>query len=110
MADDLEKRSSQLGDKLARRAETTRQGEIADASSRSGMAQAMKLSSEFVAAIIVGTGLGWGIDHLAGTSPFGLIVFLILGFAAGVVNVMRATGSLAPARGTRERETFDREG
>jgi ATP synthase protein I len=32
------------------------------------------------------------LDRLIGTSPFGLIVFLLLGFAAGVVNVMRAAG------------------
>ena len=110
MTDDLDKRSSELGERLARRAEADGRVGKAETSSKAGMAQAMKLSSEFIAAIIVGVGLGWGIDHLAGTSPFGLIIFLILGFAAGVVNVMRATGSLAPARGTKERETFDREG
>ena len=40
----------------------------------------MKLSSEFIAGVAVGAGLGWGIDRLAGTSPWGLIVFLLLGF------------------------------
>ena len=32
------------------------------------------------------------IDRLAGTSPWGLLVFLLLGFAAGVLNLIRAAG------------------
>jgi len=42
--------------------------------------------------VVVGAGLGWGIDRLLGVGPWGLIVFLLLGFAAGVLNVMRAAG------------------
>ena len=64
-------------------------------SGRSDLARGLKLSSEFIAGVVVGAGLGWGIDHLAGTSPFGLIVFLLLGFAAGVFNVLRETGAMA---------------
>lgn len=60
-----------------------------------GFGNALRLSSEFVAAIIVGAGLGWFIDSLAGTSPIGLIVLLLIGFAAGVLNVMRAAGQVA---------------
>lgn len=60
-----------------------------------GAAQGLKLSSEFVAGVVVGGGLGWFIDRLAGTSPFGLIVFLLLGFAAGVLNVLRSIGQVA---------------
>lgn len=43
----------------------------------------------FVFSIGIGVALGLGIDKLTGWSPFGLIVFFILGFAAGVVNVYR---------------------
>ena len=42
--------------------------------------------------VLVGAGLGWLIDRLLGISPWGLIVFLLLGFAAGVFNVMRSAG------------------
>ena len=63
---------------------------------RTGMAQAWRLSSEFVAAVVVGAGLGYGIDWAFGTGPWGLIVFLLLGFAAAVVNVMRTAGLMAP--------------
>jgi ATP synthase protein I len=64
-------------------------------STGAGMAQAMKLSSEFIAGIAVGAMMGWLLDHWVGTSPFGLIVFLLLGFAAGVLNVMRSAGIVA---------------
>lgn len=66
-------------------------------SGAAGYGQALKLSSEFIAGIAVGTGLGWIIDRLAGTSPWGLIVFLLLGFGAGVLNVMRSAGVVAEA-------------
>lgn len=61
----------------------------------SGLALAMKLGSEFIAGVLVGIALGWGFDHFLGTSPWGLIVFLLLGFAAGTLNVMRAVGAVA---------------
>jgi ATP synthase protein I len=50
---------------------------------------AFRLLSEFVAAVIVGAFIGWGIDRLLGTSPAFLIVFLLLGAAAGFWNVYR---------------------
>lgn len=62
-----------------------------------GFGQALKLSSEFIAGIAVGVGLGWLIDRIAGTSPWGLIIFLLLGFAAGVLNVLRSVGVVAEA-------------
>ncbi|HEY1312216.1 MAG TPA: AtpZ/AtpI family protein, partial [Pseudolabrys sp.] len=45
-----------------------------------------------VAGVVVGALIGWLIDRWLGISPWGLIVFLLLGFAAGVLNVMRAAG------------------
>jgi ATP synthase protein I len=61
----------------------------------SGYARGFRLSSELVAGVVVGAGLGWLIDHWFGTSPWGLMIFLLLGFAAGVLNVMRSAGVMA---------------
>ncbi len=61
----------------------------------SGMALGFRLSSELVAGVLVGGGIGWGLDRLLGISPWGLIVFLLLGFTAGVLNVMRSAGVIA---------------
>jgi F0F1-type ATP synthase assembly protein I len=44
----------------------------------SGWGEATKIASEFVAGIVVGVGLGLIIDHVFGTSPFGLIICLLL--------------------------------
>jgi ATP synthase protein I len=62
------------------------------AATASGYAKGFRLSSELVAGVVVGAGIGWLIDRWLGVSPWGLIVFLLLGFAAGVLNVMRSAG------------------
>ena len=75
------------------------------AATASGYAKGFRLSSELVAGVLVGAGLGWLIDRLLGVSPWGLIVFLLLGFAAGVLNVMRSAGLIASTardEGTRQ--------
>src|SRR6267154_3037833 len=61
----------------------------------SAMAIGLRLSSELVAGVLGGAALGWGFDRLLSTSPWGLIVFLLLGFTAGVINVMRTAGVMA---------------
>jgi ATP synthase protein I len=63
---------------------------------RQGFGLAMRLGVDFVAGILVGAALGWGIDRLFGTSPWGLIVFLLLGFGAGILSVLRSAGLVAP--------------
>ncbi|MCX7323283.1 MAG: AtpZ/AtpI family protein [Hyphomicrobiales bacterium] len=55
------------------------------------MARGMKLVSEFVAGIAAGGMLGWLIDRFAGIQPFGLLIGLMFGFAAGLRNLYRAT-------------------
>jgi ATP synthase protein I len=58
----------------------------------SAFARGFRLSTELVAGVLVGALMGWLLDRWLGISPWGLIVFLLLGFAAGVLNVMRAAG------------------
>jgi ATP synthase protein I len=72
----------------------TDRSEAEDGAARaSAMAIGFRLSSELVAGVVVGALIGWGFDRLLSTSPFGLIVFLLLGFVAGVVNVVRSAGA-----------------
>ncbi|HEX7563694.1 MAG TPA: AtpZ/AtpI family protein [Bradyrhizobium sp.] len=66
----------------------------------SAMALGFRLSSELIAGVVVGALLGWAFDRLLSTSPWGLIVFVLLGFTAGVVNVVRSAGA-APDRTSR---------
>jgi ATP synthase protein I len=65
------------------------------AATASGYARGFRLSSELVAGVVVGAGIGWLIDRWLGISPWGLLVFLLLGFTAGVLNVMRSAGVVA---------------
>lgn len=79
------------------------------AATASGYAKGFRLSSELVAGVVVGAGIGWLLDRWLGVSPWGLIVFLLLGFAAGVLNVMRFAGLIAgPALGEGTRQGPDR--
>jgi ATP synthase protein I len=56
-----------------------------------GLGQAVRIGTELLAALIVGGGLGWVIDtYLLDTSPWGLVLGLFLGVAAGVRNTYRA--------------------
>ncbi len=64
------------------------------------MGRAFRMSAEFVAGVAAGGILGWLIDRGLGTKPWGLIVFLMLGFGAGIYNVMRASGFAGPTSRT----------
>jgi len=51
---------------------------------------AFRFSTELFAALIVGAAIGWGLDRLFKTAPTLMLVFGILGVAAGIRNVIRA--------------------
>lgn len=66
-----------------------------------GMGLGFRMASDFAAAVIVGAVLGWGLDALLGWTPWGLLSCLMLGFVAGVRNVV-ATASKANQAGAIE--------
>src|SRR5262245_412738 len=90
----LSARLQRLGERLAHQQGTSRQAEAGPGSKSdpSALARGFRLSTELVAGVLVGAFIGWALDKWLGISPWGMIVFLLLGFAAGVVNVMRAAG------------------
>jgi ATP synthase protein I len=49
-----------------------------------------RLSVELVVGLVVGGGIGWLLDRWLGTSPLLLILFFLVGAAAGMYNVVRA--------------------
>jgi ATP synthase protein I len=55
----------------------------------SAMGEALKLATEMIAGVAVGGFIGWALDRLFGTAPILMVVFLILGAAAGILNVIR---------------------
>jgi ATP synthase protein I len=66
----------------------------------SAFAKGMRMSAELVGGVVVGFILGWLFDRGLGTSPWGLIVFVLVGFAAGVLNVMRSAGVVTTVAGS----------
>jgi ATP synthase protein I len=60
----------------------------------SALGKAFQLSVELVAGVFVGGLTGWALDGWLGTSPLLLLVFLLLGIAAGFLNVIRAARAM----------------
>jgi ATP synthase protein I len=96
----LSARLRRLGDQLGRvgASASSEAGQKQSATDTSALAAGFRLASEFVAGILAGALLGWGLDRLLGISPWGLIVFLLLGFAASVLNLMRSAASASGHR------------
>jgi len=63
----------------------------------SGLARGLRIGTEFIAAVLVGAGLGYLIDLGLGTSPWGLLILLLMGFAAGILNVIRVVAEMNAA-------------
>ena len=89
--DELERRRRDLEASLATRRTDRLEGKD-EARATAGYGQALQLSSEFIAGVVVGVCFGWFLDRLAGTPPWGLIVGQLLGFGAGILNVLRSAG------------------
>lgn len=98
--DEKRPETGELGDKI-RQARTERPGVAAAFAMRqtelTGAGKAFRMASEFVAAVIVATALGLALDALFGTRPIFMIVLMMLGFAAGVLNVSRTAAEMNAA-------------
>ena len=60
----------------------------------SSIGTAFKLSTELVAAVAIGTIIGFILDKTFGTTPWLIIIFFFLGVAAGIVNVFRSAKNM----------------
>lgn len=106
----LEERRKRLSAQLAdRRADDAAEAkrEAQSDESRKGMALGLKISSDFIAAIVVGFMLGWLLDYFAGTSPWGMIILLLLGFCAGILNILRTLGMVAKPSALQSKDKTD---
>ena len=60
---------------------------------------AWRMVTEIVAGIMLGAGIGYGLDWLFGTLPIMLILFVLLGFVAGIKVMMRTAAELGSTSG-----------
>jgi ATP synthase protein I len=89
----LRRLDSRLGE-ISNGREGAAKAESRRSSDMSGLGQALRLSAEFISGVIAGGLLGWLFDWWLGTSPWGFIVGLFLGFGSGMLNMLRASGEL----------------
>ena len=77
--------------KLKEKIEDIEQKKLSKSSPKkeNGTGFAFKISTELIAALVVGVGIGLIVDNYLGTKPFGLIIFFILGAFAGFLNIYR---------------------
>ena len=62
----------------------------------SAMGVGMRVGVELVSALAVGLAIGWALDRWLHTRPLMLVVFVLLGGAAGIANVWRLMGPGGP--------------
>lgn len=93
----FKRRASDLGARLdqVKAAARAKKGPDPDNRARgAALGQAMKIAIELVVGIAVGGFIGKVLDDQFGTAPWMLIVFLMLGFAAGLLNIVRTARRL----------------
>ncbi len=74
----------------------------------SAMSIAFRLGTDLVAAVLVGTVIGYGLDRWMETSPLMLLVFFALGTAAGITNVFRSARAMNAENAEPMDDTSDR--
>ena len=63
-------------------------------SSSSNIGVAFKLSTEMVAAVVVGVIIGFILDNWFGTKPWLILIFFFVGVIAGILNVVRSAKNM----------------
>jgi ATP synthase protein I len=96
--DDISSRLNDLSSRLnAEKGQQTQGGKpSASYQGASDYSKGYRLASEFVAGVLVGALVGYGLDYLFHTLPLFLIIFLLAGFGAGIVNMSRAANRTPP--------------
>ena len=61
-----------------------------DSANAASLGKALKISTELVAAVVVGSTLGFILDNWFDTKPLFIICFFFMGVAAGILNVFRS--------------------
>lgn len=98
---------SAFGDKIKKARETEESRRIwrkeFDKAPQSALGLAFRVSVELVSALAVGLAIGLVLDHWLDTSPFLMVLFLILGFAAGLMNVYRVAKGMTGTMGYKDK-------
>ena len=66
---------------------------------------AWRMVTELVAGLGIGFGIGYGLDVLFGTTPFLMVLFLLMGLAAGIKTMLRSAKEIQEKKMAVEAET-----
>jgi len=67
---------------------------VSNKSSSSKLGIAFKISTEMVAAVVVGTIIGYILDNWFGTKPWLILIFFFVGVVAGILNVIKSANNM----------------
>lgn len=96
--DSIKQRLSELGTRLGS-AQARHAPRAAPAQRGSALGLAFRIAAELIAGVAVGAFVGWWLDWVLGTSPILLLIFFVLGAAAGILNVMRTARAMQASTG-----------
>ena len=88
----------ETGDRLALQLKAHRAAHAPKPAEEHHISQAQagwRMVTELVVGLLMGFGIGYGLDHLFGTIPIFLVIFTMLGFAAGVRAMMKSAAEIA---------------
>jgi ATP synthase protein I len=74
----------------------------AENSAESSMGDGYRLLGEVIGGVLGGLGLGWVVDHFAHTTPFGMVIGLLLGTAASAYAAIKSADRMGRPAGTKE--------
>lgn len=87
----IRRRSTEIGKQLdAVNARRVQNAGPSGPPKQSAYGMAFKFAAELIVGVLVGGAVGWFIDQKLGSAPWLMITFVILGFAGGLLNVIRA--------------------
>lgn len=92
----LKARAAGIGARLEQ-VKARRAPQLDPAARTNAMGQAFKIAIELVVGVLFGGLVGWFLDGYLGTRPWLLVLFLVLGFAAGLTNVVRTARRMQAA-------------
>ena len=88
---DLKKISTRL--KIAKK-KISKRSKVSEEVSSSKLGIAFKMSTEMVAAVVVGTIIGFILDNWFGTKPWLILIFFFVGVIAGILNVVKSAKNM----------------
>ena len=97
--DALSELGARLDDARGEHVDPTRRQKTQGFEKGNALGLAFRVGVELVSAVGVGTAIGWGLDYWLETRPWLMLVFMILGGAAGIMNVYRMASGFGYAPG-----------